>query len=42
MVDGQLFDKIEYVARAVRQNSAPFGGLQVITGPFHANAYIYS
>lgn len=29
MVDGQLFDKIEYVARAVRQNSAPFGGLQV-------------
>ncbi len=30
MIDGVLFDKIEYIARAVRGNVKPFGGLQVI------------
>jgi hypothetical protein len=28
--DGELFDKLEEVARRVRNNPAPFGGLQLI------------
>ena len=35
MVDGDLFDKLEEVARAIRNNGRPFGGIQlVITGDF--------
>ena len=35
MVDGDLFDKLEGIARAVRNNGRPFGGIQlVITGDF--------
>ena len=35
MVDGDLFDKLESIARAVRNNGRPFGGIQlVITGDF--------
>ena len=35
MVDGELFDKLEAIARAIRNNGRPFGGLQlVITGDF--------
>ena len=35
MVDGDLFDKLEAIARAVRNNGRPFGGIQlVITGDF--------
>ena len=35
MVDADLFDKLEAVARALRNNSRPFGGIQlVITGDF--------
>ncbi|KAI1008063.1 ATP-dependent DNA helicase [Podosphaera aphanis] len=35
MVDGDLFDKLEGVARAMRNNGRPFGGIQlVITGDF--------
>lgn len=35
MVDGDLFDKLEGVARSVRNNGRPFGGIQlVITGDF--------
>ena len=35
MVDGQLFDQLEYVARAIRGNQKPFGGIQLIlTGDF--------
>lgn len=35
MVDGELFDKLEQVARIVRNNGRPFGGIQlVITGDF--------
>ncbi|CAD6506085.1 BgTH12-07016 [Blumeria graminis f. sp. triticale] len=35
MVDGELFDKLEGVARAMRNNGRPFGGIQlVITGDF--------
>lgn len=35
MVDGDLFDKLEQVARAVRNNGRPFGGIQiVVTGDF--------
>ncbi|XP_017856975.1 PREDICTED: ATP-dependent DNA helicase PIF1 [Drosophila arizonae] len=30
MVDGQYFDKIEAVARHVRRNERPFGGIQLI------------
>jgi len=35
MVDGELFDKLEAVARALRNNGRPFGGIQVVvTGDF--------
>lgn len=35
MVDGELFDKLEAVARMIRNNGRPFGGIQlVITGDF--------
>lgn len=30
MLDGELFDKLEYVARRVRNNGEVFGGLQVL------------
>ncbi|KAI0803018.1 hypothetical protein BC629DRAFT_89830 [Irpex lacteus] len=29
MLDGKLFDKLEFVARALRKNEEPFGGIQV-------------
>lgn len=29
MVDGALFDKLEQLARILRKNDKPFGGLQV-------------
>jgi ATP-dependent DNA helicase PIF1 len=35
MVDGDLYDKLEHIARAIRNNGRPFGGIQlVITGDF--------
>jgi ATP-dependent DNA helicase PIF1 len=35
MVDGDLFDKLEEIARRIRNNGRPFGGIQlVITGDF--------
>ena len=35
MVDGELFDKLEEIARMIRSNGRPFGGIQlVITGDF--------
>ncbi|KAF7955925.1 hypothetical protein EAE96_004846 [Botrytis aclada] len=35
MVDGDLFDKLEEIARGMRNNGRPFGGIQlVITGDF--------
>jgi ATP-dependent DNA helicase PIF1 len=35
MVDGDLFDKLEQIARTLRNNGRPFGGIQlVITGDF--------
>ncbi|KAF7367214.1 ATP-dependent DNA helicase PIF1 [Mycena sanguinolenta] len=35
MVDGQLFDKLEEMARLLRGNDAPFGGIQlVLSGDF--------
>ena len=35
MVDGDLFDKLEALARAIRNNGRPFGGIQlIITGDF--------
>lgn len=35
MLDGRILDKIEMVARRVRQNDQPFGGIQlVLTGDF--------
>lgn len=30
MVDADLFDKLEYIAREVRHNPYPFGGIQLI------------
>ena len=29
MVDGVLYDKLEYIARSIRKNDMPFGGIQV-------------
>ncbi|KAI9043414.1 DEAD/DEAH box helicase [Aspergillus affinis] len=35
MVDGDLFDKLEDIARKIRNNGRPFGGIQlVVTGDF--------
>ena len=35
MVDGGLFDKLEEIARRIRNNGRPFGGIQlVVTGDF--------
>ena len=35
MVDGDLFDKLERIARMIRSNGRPFGGIQlVVTGDF--------
>lgn len=35
MVDGELYDKLEAIARTLRNNGRPFGGIQlVITGDF--------
>lgn len=35
MIDGKLFDKLEYIAERVRGRTAPFGGIQLIlTGDF--------
>ncbi len=35
MVDGDMFDKLEQIARTIRNNGRPFGGIQlVITGDF--------
>lgn len=35
MVDGDLFDKLEQIARTLRNNGRPFGGIQlIITGDF--------
>jgi ATP-dependent DNA helicase PIF1 len=35
MVDGDLFDKLDGIARVIRNNGRPFGGIQlVITGDF--------
>ena len=30
MVDGAFFDKLEYVARWIRHNTRPFGGIQLV------------
>eukprot|EP01018_Ginkgo_biloba_P022117 Gb_05941 [translate_table: standard] len=35
LIDGELFDKLEYVARNIRENNKVFGGLQLlVTGDF--------
>ena len=35
MIDGRLFDKLDYIAKHVRKSSNPFGGIQLIlTGDF--------
>jgi ATP-dependent DNA helicase PIF1 len=35
MIDADLFDKLEHVARILRNNGSPFGGIQlVVTGDF--------
>lgn len=30
MVDAEFFEKLEYIARALRKDNAPFGGIQLI------------
>ena len=35
MIDGDLFDKLEHVARIIKNSGSPFGGIQlVVTGDF--------
>ena len=36
MVDGGLFDKIEQIARNIRGNNKPFGGLQVSSDSYYS------
>eukprot|EP00897_Mesotaenium_endlicherianum_P005000 jgi/Mesen1/4528/ME000230S03666 len=36
MIDADFFEKLEYIARAVRQNNRPFGNIQLlVTGDFY-------
>lgn len=36
MIDGELFDKLEEIARIIRKNPGPFGGIQIVlTGDFY-------
>ena len=30
MIDGELFDKIEEIARVIRNSQIPFGGIQLL------------
>lgn len=30
MLAGEFFDKVEYVARKIREDERPFGGIQVV------------
>lgn len=35
MLSGPLFDKLDYIARQIRKNEQPFGGIQlVLAGDF--------
>jgi ATP-dependent DNA helicase PIF1 len=35
MVDAELFDKLDEIAKTVRENTLPFGGMQlIVTGDF--------
>lgn len=35
MVDGSLFDSLEAIARSLRGNNKPFGGIQLILAGFY-------
>ncbi|KAF5099035.1 hypothetical protein D0Z00_001795 [Geotrichum galactomycetum] len=36
MIDGELFEKLEEIARIIRKNPGPFGGIQIVlTGDFY-------
>ena len=45
MIDGELFSKIENIARVLKENGRPFGGIQlvvcgyVIIGASHGGLY---
>ena len=41
MLEAEFFDKIEYVARKVRDNEEPFGGLQVAIQGFDRPLALY-
>lgn len=30
MLSGDLFEKLEFIARSIRKNALPFGGIQII------------
>ena len=34
MIGDALFEKLNYVARGIRGNSQPFGGIQLLSGNF--------
>jgi hypothetical protein len=42
MLDGDLFDKLEHVARVIRENDQPFGGIQLALcgGALHVSMLI--
>jgi ATP-dependent DNA helicase PIF1 len=41
MIDGDLFDKLEAVARGVKGNDRPFGGIQlVLAGATHTTCLL--
>jgi hypothetical protein len=39
MIDADLFDKLEQIARQVRRNTKPFGGIQVGLHPNTLSSY---
>ena len=30
MIDGELFEKVEHIARTIKQDERPFGGIQLV------------
>ena len=30
MIDGELFEKVEHIARTIKEDERPFGGIQLV------------
>lgn len=41
MIDGKLFDKLDFIGKVVRKSSKPFGGLQVSLARLLGSGFSY-